>query len=173
MKAQTIRDVLSLAFLEKNQSLVISGSIHSDMNDLAHALGHMAGREGASVLIMTAGTLLELLVKEKTGDSSIAEAMHPARAKLLVIENFARKKLTPSQTRSFAELMTERFGRSSTIITSTRLLSQWAKTITGSEEGKRLLDTLFRHAQQVVIGCKRKETEKKPAPVDQPVQACG
>lgn len=173
MGASSIRDVLSLGFLDRNETLIISGSIHSDMNDLARTLGKKAEREGAGVLMIKAGALFELLAQEGAGEKSTTGAVRPAQARLLVVENFGMKKLTLLQTRDFLGLMTERIGRSSTVITSGYLLTQWASHIPGSEEGKVLLNSLLKNAGQVVIGGKLKKKEKKPAPIDEPMQACG
>ena len=57
MKTSNIRDVLSLGFLHRRETLIISGSIHSDMNALARALGMKAEREGISVMTVNAGML--------------------------------------------------------------------------------------------------------------------
>ena len=172
MGASSIRDVLSLGFLEKNETLIISGSIHSDMNDLARALGRKAEREGGGVLLIKAGDLFQLLAQERAGKKSTTGAVRPARARLLVVENLGMKKLTLSQTRDFSDLMAERINHAPTVITSPYLLIQWASHMPGSEEGKLLLNSLLKHARQAVIGGKLKKKEKKPAPIDEPMQAC-
>ncbi len=172
----TIRDVVSLAFLERNETLVISGSIHSEMNELARALAKKAEEGEATVLAIKAGALFEFLARERAGKKAMKhkdEDIHPARVSLLLVENFGMKKLTLSQTKDFCDLMLERLGHSSTIITSPYLLIQWVSHIPGSEEGGLLFNALLKDARQVVIGGRPKPSEKKPAPVIQPMQACG
>ena len=170
----TIRDVVSLAFLKRNETLVISGSIHSDMNELARALAKKAEQDEASVLAIKAGALFEFLARERAGKKAMKdEGMRPAHVSLLLVENFGIKKLTLSQTKDFCDLMIERLGRSSTIITSPYLLIQWVSHIPESEEGGLLFNSLLKDARQVVIGGRPKRSEKKPAPISQPMQACG
>jgi hypothetical protein len=170
----SIRDVVNLAFLARNETLVISGSIHSDMNELARALGKKAEEGDANVLAIKAGALFEFLARERAGKKAMKdEDIHPAQVSLLLVENFGMKKLSLSQTKDFCDLMMERLGRLSTIITSPYLLVQWVSHIPESEEGGLLYNSLLKDARQVVIGGRPKKNEKKPAPIIQPMQACG
>ena len=170
MKTSNIRDVLSLGFLNRRETLIISGGINSDMNALACALGMKAEAEGTSVMTINAGMLHEELA---AGGLSAVKLVELAKPKLLIIEDFGMKKFVPSQTKVLAQLVTERINRSSTIITSGYPLGEWAPLVGASAEGKRLLRSLSIHARQVVIGSKEQTAKKKPAPVEVTVQARG
>jgi DNA replication protein DnaC len=171
MKTNNIRDVLSLGFLNRRETLIISGGINSDMNALARALGMKAGAEGTSVMTINAGMLHEELAAGAEGRLSAVKLVELAKPGLLIVEDFGMKKFAPSQTKVLAHLVTERINKSSTIITSGYPLGKWAPLMGGSAEGKRLLRSLSIHARQVVIGSKEQTAKKKPAPVEVTVQA--
>jgi DNA replication protein DnaC len=173
MKTSNIRDVLSLGFLNRHETLIISGSIHSDMNALARALGMKAEREGASVMTVNAGMLDEELAASGEGGLSAVKLVGVAKPKLLVIENFGMKKCTASQAKVLARLMAERINRLSTIITSGYLLGEWGPLVGAPPEGKNLLRSLSIHARQVVIGSIEHTAKRKPAPLEKTVQAHG
>jgi DNA replication protein DnaC len=173
MKTSNIRDVLSLGFLNRRETLIISGSVHSDMNALARALGMKAEREGASVMTVNAGMLDEELAASGEGGLSAVKLVGVAKPRLLIIENFGMKKFVPSQTKVFVQLMTERINRLSTIITSGHLLREWGPLVAVSAEGKSLLGSLSIHARQVVIGSAEHIAKKKPAPLEKTLQAHG
>ena len=160
MKASSIRDVLSLEFLKKRETLIISGSINSDMNALAAALGMRAEREGASVMTVNAGMLHAKVADGRNEGVSALKLVGIARPELLIIENFGVKRLALSETTVIAQLVMERINKLSTIITSGYLLSEWAALLRASAEGTNLLSSLSIYAKQVVIGSKE-ETARK------------
>jgi DNA replication protein DnaC len=174
MKTCNIRDVLSLGFLNRRETLIISGSIHSDMNALARALGMKAEREGASVMTVNAGMLDEELAAGGEGGLSAVKLVGVAKPKLLIIENFGLKKFTLSQMQALVKLVKERVTKSSTIITSGHQLKEWGPLVGVSPEGKGLLKSLSVHARQVVIGsAEQMAKRKRPAPPERTVQAHG
>src|SRR5512136_1687575 len=125
MKTSSIRDVLSLGFMNRRETLIISGGINSDMNELARALGMKAEREGASVVTINAGMLHEELAADRDGELSVVKLVGVSKPKLLIVENFGMKKFAPSETKVLTQLLTERINRSSTIITSAYPLGEW------------------------------------------------
>ncbi len=173
MKTCSIRDVLSLGFLNRRETLVISGSVQSDMNALARALGMKAEREGASVMTVNAGMLDKELAGSGREGLSAVKLVGVAKPKLLIIENFGMKRFVPSQTKVLAQLVGERVRRSATIITSGYLIAEWGPLMGASPEGRSLLKSLSIHARQVVIGSKEETGKRKPAPAETTVQALG
>ena len=173
MKTSSIRDVLSLGFLNRSETLIISGDINSDMNALARGLGMKAEREGASVMTINAGMLHEELPASGEPGLSAVKLIGAAKPKLLIIENFGMKKLVCSETKVLAQLVTERINRVSTIITSGYPLGEWAPLMGVSIEEGSLLRSLLMHARQVVIGSVEHTAKRKSAPLEKTVQTHG
>ena len=162
----TIRDVLSLNFLHRRETLIISGSINSDTNALARALGMKAEREGVSVMTVNAGTLDEEIEGQK-GGLSAARLIAVAKPKLLIVENLGTKRIAPMQAKALAQIVTERVNRASTVFTSPYPLCAWTNRLGTSREIKSLFNILSANAGQVVIGTKGHGVRKtKPAPAE-------
>jgi len=155
-----IREVLSLNFLERRETLVISGNINSDANALARALGMKAERDGASIMTINAGTLDEELVEGEAGEFSATRLIGTAKPKLLIIENLGEKKLAPTHAKVLASLLSERINKASTIITSPHPLSMMATQLGASTGAKSLLNSLSAHAGQVIIGFQKRISHK-------------
>ncbi len=165
----SIRDVLSLSFLHRRGTLVISGGINSDTNALARALAMKAERAGLSVMTVNA----DMLDEESTGNEAVGlssvRLISVAKPQLLIIENFGLKKLAPLQAKILSQLIAERVNKESTIITSLYPLSAWASQLGLPTGTKSLLNVLTLHAGRVVIGTKGQESrdgtpKRKPAP---------
>jgi len=163
-----IREVLSLNFLHRRETLVISGSVDSDANALAHALGMKAERDGVSVMTINAGMLDEEFVEGEAGEFSAVRLIGIARPKLLIIENLGVKKLAPSQAKVLARLISERISKASTIITSPYPLSIMTIQLGASTGVKSLLNSLSAHAGQVIIGIKNESATKRDAEIRKP-----
>jgi len=173
MSVGGIRDILSLDFLGRNETLIFSGSLRSNMNDLVRALGGKAEEQGKGVLVIKADDLLERLSQKPEGRAPGQDEWHPDKAALLIIENFGTQKLSDQQSDLFSRMLIARLGRAPTIITSISLLKQWLLLLEGSEKGKELYQALLRRARQVVIGGGDVTIRKEPAPGDVPAQAFG
>ncbi len=152
MKTSNIRDVLGLGFLNRRETLIIFGCIHSDMNVLARALGMKAERAGTSVMTINAGMLYEDSAAGENEGLSVVQLVGVAKPELLIIEDFGMKKFVASQAKVLARLVIERINKASTIITSQHLLEKWGLVVGASPEAKSLIRSLSVHARQVVIG---------------------
>jgi DNA replication protein DnaC len=171
MSVGGIRDILSLNFIGRKETLIFSGSLHSDMNALVRALGRKAEEQGVRVLIVKAGALLEWLAGKADGRPSDKDEWHSDKTALLIIEDFGAQKLSPQQIDQFSRIIAARLDTASTIITSTSLLKQWLLLLEGSEKGRELFQALLRRARQVVIGGNDEKARKEPAPDDAPARA--
>ncbi len=171
MKTNTIRDVLNLGFLNRCETLIISGSIDSDMNALAGALGVKAEGGGTSVVTIDCAKLHEEVAEDGDGGLRMVKLARFVKPKLLILENFGVKKLLPQQVRLITQIVTERINRTSTIITSGSLLGEWSRLVGASPEGTSLIRALSIHARQVVIGTREQTNKRKPAQLRLTVQA--
>jgi DNA replication protein DnaC len=71
--------------------------------------------------------------------------------KLLVIDDFGLERLTLEQAHDFYEIISERYERSSTIITSNRNVDEWMPLFDDAILANSALDRLAHNAHQIVI----------------------
>ncbi len=83
-----------------------------------------------------------------TADNSFGkELISFLRPDFLILDDFGLKKLTPN----LYEVIIERYGKSSTLITSTRHIEEWTSLFDDPLVANSLLDRLAYNAHQIVI----------------------
>jgi DNA replication protein DnaC len=91
--------------------------------------------------------------------SSRAELISP---ELLIIDDFGLQKLTGEQAGDFYEVVIERYGKSSTAITSNRDVHEWMLLFDDSIMANSALDRIAHNAHQLVIEGESYRRKKEP-----------
>src|SRR5262250_91276 len=113
--------------------------------------GHAACRAGYRVLFSRADRLLKILVRARADNSFDRELRGFITPDLVVVDDFALKKLSSQATSDFYDLLIERHTRSSTIITSDRSVEEWMAVFDEPMLGQSALDRFCHCAHQFVI----------------------
>ena len=112
-------------WLRQGQNVIISGPTGVGKTWLACALAHQAARLGFTVLYARAPRLLEEL-RVAHGDGSFGRRLAQlARIDLLALDDFAIAPITPAERSDLLELLDDRVGSRSTLITSQLPVSAW------------------------------------------------
>lgn len=112
-------------FIRNGQSVLITGQSGTGKSYIVSALGANACLEGFRVLYLGMAKLLEKLQLARI-DGSIASCFDRLAAlDLLIIDDFGMKKLDGQQLLDFMEVIEDRHGRRSTIISSQLPVSDW------------------------------------------------
>jgi len=133
---------------------------------MAQALGHAACRAGYQVLFRRTDQLLKTLARSRADNSFDRELRSFITPDLLVMDDFALKKLSSQATSDFYDLLIERHTRSSTIVTSNRGIDEWMAVFDEPMLGQSALDRFCHRAHQFVIEGEsyRKRTAPGSAP---------
>ena len=112
-------------WLRHARNLLITGATGCGKTWLACALAHQAARSGFSVLYVRAARLFDEL-QVAHGDGSFARRLTQlAKLDLLVIDDFAISPIGPAERSDLLELLDDRVGTHSTIITSQLPVKAW------------------------------------------------
>jgi DNA replication protein DnaC len=157
-----LRDLFSLEFIRRNENVLICGPVGVGKTFLANALGHSACRGGHKVLMLRASTMFKKLLQSRADNSYERELVKLLGPELLVIDDFGLQKLTEEQAGDFYEVVIERYGRASTVITSNRDVHEWMALFNDPIMANSALDRLAHNAHQLVIEGESYRRKKEP-----------
>ncbi len=146
-----IQELASCRFIEEKVAVLIAGPCGTGKSHLAQALGHSAARRGFDVMFTTQGQLLGNLHAARATDSFERRFQAIVRIPLLIIDDFGLKPLRSPQDEDLHDLISERYERSSTIVTSNLDFSEWGDAFPNRLLGAATLDRLRHAAYRVVL----------------------
>ena len=146
--------VASLAggdWLRNAQNLLITGATGCGKTWLACALAHQAARSGFSVLYTRAARLFDEL-QVAHGDGSFARRLaHLARLDLLVIDDFAISPIGAPEHNDLLEVLDDRVGTRSTLITSQLPVKAWHTYLDSPTLADAILDRIVHSSHKIEL----------------------
>ena len=146
-----LNELVSLRFLEQHYHVAIVGHVGVGKTFLAHALGHVACRQGRSVLALRADRLLKTLKHARLTNSHEAELRKLLAVDLLVIDDFGLDAMDNQESRDAYEIFTERHRAGSLVLTSNRGPDEWIATFADPLRAQSAVDRFTSNAYDLVI----------------------
>lgn len=146
-----LRELFSFEFIGRQENILICGPVGVGKTFIANALAHSACRRGLKVLMLRASALFKRLLQSRADNSYEREVLKLISPDLLVIDDFGLQRLSEQQSGDFYEIVIERYGKSSTVITSNRDVQEWMALFDDPITANSALDRLAHNAHQVVI----------------------
>ena len=137
-----LNELVSLRFLEAHAHVAIVGHFGVGKTFLAHALGHIACRRGASVRAVRADQMLKTLQHARLDRTYEAEMRKLLAVELLIVDDFGLDAMEPTESRDAYEILTERHRLGSMIVTSNRGPDEWLATFADPMRAQSSIDTL-------------------------------
>jgi len=148
---EKVKDLFSLGFIERHENVLLCGPVGVGKTHLANSLGHSACRRGVEVLMLRADLLFKRLLQSRADQSFDKELLRLLRPPLLIVDDFGLQKLTPEQAHDLYEIVIERYGTSSIIMTSCRHVEEWMELFEDPLIANSVLDRLTHNAHQIII----------------------
>lgn len=138
-------------WIDRHRSVLISGPCGVGKSWLACALGHAACRAERTVCYHRLPRLFAELELAR-GDGRFERLFRKlARADLLILDDWGPDRLTAAQRRDLMEIVEERYGRRSTVITSQLPLETWHQVIGEPTFADAILDRLVHNAYRITL----------------------
>jgi len=116
-------------FIRRKENLLITGSTGIGKSFIASAIGNQACTLGFKVLYANTTKLFTRLKMAKADGSYIREVAKIERQDLLILDDFGLQTLDASNRSVLMEIVEDRHGNRSTIITSQLPVAQWYELI--------------------------------------------
>jgi DNA replication protein DnaC len=138
-------------WITRHQNLTIIGKTGLGKSWLACALGHKACRDDRSVLYHRVPRLFDALALAR-GDGRHARLLKIlSRVNLLILDDWGLAPVTIDQARDLLEIVDDRHGRGSTIVTSQLPIEHWHEMIPNPTIADAILDRLVHNAHRLIL----------------------
>lgn len=147
-KNQIIR-LASCDFASRKENVIITGSTGIGKSYLASALGHEACSKGYKVLYLHSTKLFGKMKIAKNDGTYLKELAKIERQQILLIDDFGIQPLDAHNRLALMEIIEDRHGKASTIITSQVPIAKWHDIIGEQTIADAILDRLVHDAHRI------------------------
>lgn len=138
-------------FIGRKENLLITGSTGIGKSFIASAIGNQACTLGFKVLYANTTKLFTRLKMAKADGSYIREVAKIERQDLLILDDFGLQPLDASNRSVLMEIVEDRHGNRSTIITSQLPVAQWYEVIGEQTIADAILDRIVHDAHRMEL----------------------
>ena len=152
-------------FINKAENILITGSTGIGKSYIASAIGNQACMLGYSVFYASSDKLFSRLKMAKADGSYIKEIARIEKQNLLILDDFGMQPFDNASRSALMEIIEDRHGKRSTIITSQLPVQSWYDAIGEKTVADAVLDRIVHDAHRIeLVGeslRKRKVVNKK------------
>ena len=144
-----ITRLASCEFIKRKENIIITGSTGIGKSYLASALGHEACSQGYRVLYQHSTKLFGRMKIAKADGTYLKELAKIERQDVLLIDDFGIQPLDAQNRAVLMEIIEDRHGKATTIITSQVPIAKWHDIIGEQTIADAILDRLVHDAHRI------------------------
>lgn len=151
LNRQEIEELLSLRFIERCENILFVGSPGTGKTHLATSVGIEAALHRYSVHFMTCQQLM-IQLKQAENENRLEKRLKQfAGYRVLIIDEIGYLNLDRSSANLFFQLVSLRYEKKPTIITTNKALTKWSEIFTDPIITNAILDRLLHHCHIINI----------------------
>ncbi len=151
INAQQIRAFATCRFIQKNENIFFVGPTGTGKTHLSKAIGHIACRKYLSVGFFNFHDLFLSMHQADINGKLDKQLRSIIKYDLLIIDDFAFKKIDQKMTELLYAIVDARYGNGSIILTANRSMSDWTNIFPDPITANALMDRLCHNAHQIII----------------------
>ncbi|MDD4201062.1 MAG: IS21-like element helper ATPase IstB [Eubacteriales bacterium] len=153
--------LISCDWVKRHHNIIITGPTGTGKTFLACALTNKACREGYRALYIRAPKFSYQMTLAQ-GDGSYGKTINKfAKTHVLVIDDLGLAPMNDAERRALLEVVEERHGHASTIVTSQLPVAHWHEQIGDPTIADAILDRLIHNAHKISLSMKGESMRKK------------
>jgi DNA replication protein DnaC len=146
-----VRQLATCRWVAEHQSVCITGATGVGKTYLACALAQQACRRGHRAMYRRATRLFDEMKLARADGSYARMLMRMARMDVLVIDDFAITPMTDTQRSDLLEVLEDRCGTRSTIVTSQLPTPKWHDYLSDPTLADAICDRILHQAHRIVL----------------------
>jgi DNA replication protein DnaC len=151
LNEKLIRELATLEFLKSAKNVLFIGAPGVGKTHLAISLGIKATHARKRVLFSTAEQLTQQLAAAEVSGRLNTLLDQLSRVELLIIDELGYLSLTKQTAKLFFQLVSKRYEKASTIVTSNKPFEQWGEIFNDDVVASAILDRLLHHSYPFLI----------------------
>jgi DNA replication protein DnaC len=159
-----VKQLATCRWVAEHQNVLITGATGTGKTYLSCALAQQACRKGFRALYRRSSRLFSELALARADGSYAKLLAKIARADVLVLDDWAMVAITEAERRDLLEVLEDRYGRGSTIVTSQVPPKKWHEHIAEPTHADAICDRLIHNAHQIVLKGPSRRNGKEHSP---------
>jgi DNA replication protein DnaC len=157
-----IRGLASCTWIHEHHNVVITGSTGVGKTYIACALAQQACRKGYRALYRRVPRIFDEILLARADGTYPRWLAKVARFDVVVLDDWGLVPLAESERRDLLEIMEDRYGNRSTILTSQMPVAQWHDQVGDPTIADAFCDRLLHNAHRIELhGPSRRQEKKK------------
>ncbi|HDV5711250.1 TPA: IS21-like element helper ATPase IstB [Legionella pneumophila] len=146
-----IQELASCSFIAEKVPVLIVGPCGTGKSHIAQAIAHCAIRRGIDTLCLSQTKIFSELQAARAAGRFDKKFSELVKIPLLVVDDFGLRPLRNPQDEDFHDLISERYERASTIITSNLDFTEWGSAFPNRLLAAATIDRLRHNAYRLTI----------------------